>query len=157
IVEDDRFIPGGRSPIPYGEGDSLAFTLAPWTLERIVLGASLASFRDQSAVVEYYQPGSDEPLFLAQVVDGWQTIDVRGGVGSPPAPSYLWDLLLEVAQIRLHDGHIPEGEADVDFSLSNVPVGTVSAIIQRPMRENLSSDPASLLSIANTIIDSTRW
>jgi len=156
IVEDDRFISGGRSPIPFGIGDSPGFELAPWTLERIVLGAGRASFVSQDARVEYIQPGQTDPLFLAEVVDGWQTMTVQGDVGSPPPPSYLWDLLLEIAQVRLHDGGIEEGTADVEFTLSNIGVGTDSATIERTMRENLAADPISLLGIANTIIDSTR-
>ncbi|MBC7173335.1 MAG: acetyltransferase, partial [Polyangiaceae bacterium] len=82
-------------------------------------------------------------------------IEVTGGVGSPPAPSYLWDLLLEVAQVRLHDGGIAEGEGDVEFTLANVPIGTDTATIEQTMRENLAADPKSLLDVANTIIDGT--
>lgn len=156
IVEDDRFVYGGHSPIPAGIGSSQGWTLAPWTVERLVLGGARNAFASQSATVSYTQPGHVDPLFLATVTSGWQTISVTGGVGSPPAPSYLWDLLLEVAQIRLHDGGIAEGDADVEFTIRDVPVGTDTDAIERTMRENLASDPVSLLAIANTILDSTK-
>ncbi len=155
IVEDDAFVFGGQSPIPSGVGSSSGWSLAPWTLEHLLLGGAKLAFADQTATVSYTQPDHEDPLFLAQVIDGWQTIDVVGDIGSPPAPSYLWDLLVEVAQVRLHDGGIPEGEADVEFTIANVPVGTDTEAIEETMRQNLAADPSALLDIATEIIDST--
>ncbi|MEZ4329543.1 MAG: acetyltransferase [Polyangiales bacterium] len=156
MVEDERFIFGGRAPLPAGEGDSFGWTLPRWTLEYVILSGARSTFASQSASVSYRQPDREDPLFLAQVVDGYQSIDVVGGVGAPPAASYLWDLLLEVAQTRLHDGGLAEGDADVEFTLRDVPVGTDTALIEQTMRDNLASDPNSLLDIAQQLIDSTR-
>jgi len=156
VVEDDRFHFGGRSPVPEGVGSSAGWSLPPYTLERILLDGARGEFAEQNATVSYVQPGREDPLFLATVEDGWQRIDVAGGVGSPPAPSYLWDLILEIGQVRLHDGGIPEGEANVEFTLRDVPVGTDTSVIERTMRENLASDPRALLDVANELIDTTR-
>ena len=78
-----------------------------------------------------------------------------GGLGSPPPPSYLWDVLLEVGQVRLHDGGIPEGEASVELTLRDVPIGIDSATLAQTIRENLQADPQSLLGIASTLVDGT--
>jgi hypothetical protein len=88
-------------------------------------------------------------------VNGWQTIDVRAGLGSPPASSYVWDLLLEIAQVRLHDGGLKEGSAGVEFKLHDIPLGTDTATLEDLMRENLRDNPSSLLDIAERIIDTT--
>ena len=156
IVEDDRFHFGGRSPLPSGRGSSPAWVLAPYTLERVLLGGGRRAFSSQRAEVRYVQPGQVDPLFLATVEDGWQRIEVLGGVGAPPAPSYLWDLILEIGQVRVHDGGLAEGEGDVEFPLRDVPIGTTSDLIERTMRENLSADPNALLDIAIELSDTTR-
>ena len=155
VVEDDVFHFGGRSPVPTGRGSSSAWMLPAYTLERVLLEGGRRAFAAQDAEVAYVQPGRVDPLFLATVEDGWQRIEVLGGVGSPPAPSYLWDLILEVGQVRVHDG-VAEGEGDVEFPLRGVPIGTSSALIEQTMRENLATDPNALLDIAVELIDTTR-
>ena len=156
IVESDRFHFGGRSPVPTGRGTSTAWALPSYTLERLLIDGGRRAFAAQTGTVSYFQPGRTEPLLLATVENGWQRIEVLGGVGSPPPNSYLWDLILEIAQVRVHDGQVPEGEAVVEFPLRNIPVGKTTESIERTMRENLSSDPVALLDIANVLIDSTR-
>jgi hypothetical protein len=51
---------------------------------------------------------------------------VEGGLGDPPGDQYLWETVLEVAQVALH--HTPwtdfaEGSASVAFTVRDVPVG----------------------------------
>ena len=156
IIEHDGFVRGGRSPVPAGTGSSEGWTLPAYTLERVLLEGARDAFSSQSAFVSYTQPGRTEPLFSAEVALGWQRIDVLGGVGSPPPPSYLWDLILEVGQVRLRDEGVPEGEGDVEFTLKDVPVGTDSSLIERSLRENLAAEPRALLDIANRLIDTTQ-
>lgn len=155
IVEDDLFHPGGSSPLPRPQGDSQAWLLAPWTLEHVILESSLAAFQGLNSSTSYTIPGNTEPVFSLLVVDGWSTVTTQGGVGSPPAPRYIWDVLLEIAQVRVHDGGIPEGEGDVTFTLRDVPVGIDTRTIERTIRENLEADPSSLLPVAETIIDTS--
>ncbi len=154
IVEHDGFVPGGRDPFPSGQGDSPAWTLAPWTLERLLVGASARAYADRDAALAYGGAEGD-PLFTADVVDGWQRLDVKADLGDPPAPSYLWDVLLEVAQVRLRDGGVPEGEGDAAFTLSGVPVGIDSGAIARTIKDNLAADPALLGDVATRLIDTT--
>jgi hypothetical protein len=64
-------------------------------------------------------------------------------------------MLLEIAQVRLHDGNLQEGMANVEFKLENIPLGTDTATLEQIMRENLQQNPYSLLDIAEEIIDTT--
>ncbi|MCA9659783.1 MAG: acetyltransferase, partial [Myxococcales bacterium] len=68
-------------------------------------------------------------------------------------PSYFWDVLIEVAQVRLHDGGIAEGDGDVSLTLRDVPVGVTTADLVAAIKENLANDPAPLTDIAEIIND----
>lgn len=155
IVEADEFIPGGVSPDPAPFGNSPVWTFPAWTLERILVDASIASFEDLDSHIRYDLPNSDDAAMEMTVENGWASIDTAGGLGTPPMPQYIWDLLLEVGQTRLHDGGIPEGEANVEFTLENIAVGFNSAEIEAQIRENIEADPAALLDIAAGLLDST--
>jgi hypothetical protein len=156
VVEAPAYYPGGNSPEPRGQGNSTAWTLPAWTLERVLLGAAQSAFQDLTSHVEYGAKDRSSPLFTADVADGFQTLFVEGGIGSPPAPSYVWDLLLEVAQRRLHDGDIPEGEADVEFTLENVSVGIDTKTIEQRVKDNLRQNPENMLALTERILDNTR-
>ncbi len=155
ITESDRFILGGRSPVPQAMGSSPAWQLPRWNLERVLVGAAQAAFQNLNSQVSYTAAGHDRALFEATVQDGWQDIIVQGGIGSPPPAAYVWDLLLEVAQVRLHDGGLQEGAADVEFTLEDVPLGTDTTTLKDFMRENLRDNPRALLGIAQELIDTT--
>lgn len=155
VVESPQFVPGGRSPLPGQVGNSLAWQLPTWQLERVLIEGGRRAFQDRTTKLSFTQPGKTDPLVTAQVDKGWQQIFVQANIGSPPPPSYLWDILLEVAQVRLHDGGIPEGEAAVEFTLKDIPVGTDTEAITQTIRDNLRADPASLLDVATRIIDSS--
>jgi len=156
ITEHDGFVPGGREPIPTDAGTSAAWRLPPYTLERVIIGAAQRDFMGYDAEVSYFLPGDDEPVFSATVVDGWKSIDVKADLGSPPAPSYLWDVLLEVGQVRLHDGGIPEGDADARLTLTDVPIGLSPEVIEQTIRENLEANPRALIDVAARIVDNTQ-
>jgi hypothetical protein len=162
IVEADGFIDGGTSPFPATYGNSSAWQLPPWTVERILVDAARTNYKDQNATVQYFLPDGEQAAVDAEIEDGWTTIDTAGGLGSPPRPQYIWDILLEVAQVRLHDPveeggtPIPEGEANVSFDLRDVPVGLTSAEIEQRIRANIRQNPTGLLDIANNLLDSTR-
>ncbi len=155
IVEADDFVKGGLSPVPEGLGSSLAWQLPRWNLERVLIGAAQNAFQNLNSQAAYTATGQDRALFEANVENGWQTITVQGGLGSPPPPSYVWDLLLEVAQVRLHDGGLQEGEANVEFSLKDVPLGTDTTTLKDRMRDNLRDNPRALIGIAQELIDTT--
>jgi hypothetical protein len=156
IVEQPEFVRGGSSPIPSGMGNSPGWKLPSWSIERVLLGASQRAFAEQQASLSYFSPGHAEPIFSATVEQGWQDMQVAGNLGSPPAPCYLWDLVSEVAQVRLHDGGLAEGEASVEFTLHDVPAGTDTTVIEQTIKDNLRADPQILRDIASEVVDTTR-
>lgn len=155
VVENDALVASGRSPVPPGIGSSEAWELPAWNLEHLLIWAGQKSYADLDSNVAYYSPGHDDPIFQAQVVKGFQSFQVRGGLGSPPPPSYVWDVLLDVAQVRLHDGGLKEGEADVAITLHDLPLGTDTATLQERIRENLREQPDLLGAVANEVLDNT--
>ena len=68
-----------------------------------------------------------------------------------PPQSYFWDILLEVAQLRLHDGGLGEGEADIAFALRDIPAGISTDDLEAKIRENIKSNPAALAGIAELL------
>ncbi len=57
---------------------------------------------------------------------------------------YLWHLLTEVAQRRLQDGGIAEGEGDVRFALTDLPVGITEAQLLDEITSSLESQKSRL-------------
>lgn len=73
-----------------------------------------------------------------------------GGLASllAPPPQFTWELLNEIAQIRLHDAgtvDLAEGEADVAFDLRDIPVGITGAQAAEAVRPVLQ-EQSSLVS-----------
>jgi hypothetical protein len=153
IVESPEFLKGGLTP--EGRGSSKAWDVPVWTLEHVLIDAAYTAFRGLDSHVAYTPPNREDPIFEATVNKGWQDIVVKGGIGSPPESSYVWDMLVEIAQVRLHDGGIPEGMANVEFTLHDVPLGTDTATLEDKIRKNLRATPQALLGIAEEIIDNT--
>lgn len=156
VVEHQGFVPGGRSPHPAPYGDSPVWELPMWTIERILVDASLFDFQTLDSHIRYELPNSDQAAMELIIDKGWAAIQTAGGLGAPPLPQYVWDLILEIGQVRLHDGGIAEGEANVEFTLNNIPVGMDSAEIERILRRNLEADPSALLDVAVGLLDNTR-
>lgn len=157
LGEDPRFIPGGtnREPAPYGDG--AVWNAAPYTLERVVAEAAFARWKDFDLYREYDRRPDDpgNPLLTLSVESGWLSLATPGGVGAPPPPTYIWDLITEVAQIRVHDGGIPEGEADVTFVLEDVPLGLSMADLISGVKASMQADPSGLVAVAAELFDNT--
>jgi hypothetical protein len=159
IAEHDGFIGAGSSrsanPDPqranFARGDSAAWSLPRWELESITAEALYrqyhARFASQGFMRERRWDAGDI-MDAARILwgRGWLTITTIAGVGAPPAPLYVWDMLLEVAQIRLHDGGIPEGQANVRFTLRDIALGIDAATIIEASRPTLQAQREELSS-----------
>jgi hypothetical protein len=155
MVENSAFMPGGTTPEPLPTGNSPAWDLPPWEFEHLAIDMSMRIAEDVSDHCTTYELGTGTEAFRACVdATGWTVIETFNDVGNPPDPSYLWDLEVEIAQVRLHDG-LEEGEADVQFTLSDVPLGIGSDVIVEEIRENLAANPEALEDLASAITDST--
>ncbi len=155
LGEDPRFIAGGTNRQPAPRGDGAVWTAAPYTLERVVAEAAFARWRDHTVYEEFRRRDTGEPLLTLDVDQGWLSLATPGRVGEPPPPTYIWDLITEVAQIRVHDGDIAEGEANVSFVLEDVALGLSMADLIGGVKRSLQADPAGLVQVAATLFDNT--
>ncbi|HEU4537541.1 MAG TPA: hypothetical protein VFS00_25655, partial [Polyangiaceae bacterium] len=157
VTESPAFVPGGTSqtanPDParpgFARGDGAAWALPPWQVERLIGEVAYRLYAPLFEADGYrqtlrYDAGS---IVDAAVIDwhkGWVTITTAAGIGAPPHPQFAWDMLLEVSQVRLHDGGIPEGEAQLSFPLEGLPIGLDAAALVERVRPALQAQSAEL-------------
>lgn len=157
VFENDAFLPGGTSREPPGQGDSPAWDLPDWEFERLIVEMARQVAEQVPAHCDSYELSTGAQAFSACVEeDGWVVMETFNDLGNPPPPAYLSDLILEIAQVRLHDGGLAEGEADVALSLRDVAVGVDTEELIAQTRENLEQNPEALREFASLITDSTR-
>lgn len=169
IIENDSFIPGGISQDPVGQGDSPVWDLPPWEFEQMIAEMAKVKTDDIPAHCDEYKFGTGTVAFRAcisqsaedepapEVPWGWTELRSFGDIGDPPPPAYLWDVLLEVVQVRLHDGGLAEGQADVEFTLKNVEIDVDEAEEKKLVDEikaNFQEDPGAFVEVAKTLVDS---
>jgi hypothetical protein len=78
---------------------------------------------------------------------GWIAYDVPLNLGNPPADQFVWETVLEVAQVALHQtpfASIAEGEANVAFTLDDVPVGLTGSEAAQKVRPYLEEQGSVL-------------
>lgn len=155
VLEDDAFIPGGDAREPLPTGNSPAWDLPPWLFERLI--AEMARRRTAEGIgphCDEYKLGTDVVAFEACVdATGWTEMTTFTDVGNPPPPAYLWDLLSEVAQVRLHDGGLAEGDADVEFTLKDIVIPLDQDAIVKQIKANLERNPEALIGITEQLND----
>ncbi|MCA9638359.1 MAG: hypothetical protein KC420_20155, partial [Myxococcales bacterium] len=91
----------------------------------------------------YIGPNGDYP----DSPPGWSIYDVFLNLGNPPKDQYVWELINEVAQVALHTppyGDIPEGSADVAFTLHDIEIGVSGTAIAEAARPYLQEQAAKL-------------
>jgi hypothetical protein len=71
---------------------------------------------------------------------GWVSLETLGGLGSPPPPAYIWDLVLEIGQARLHDGGLGEGQASAEIPVSELAIGPTAQELIDLIRANLAEN-----------------
>jgi hypothetical protein len=156
VFENGAFIPGGDSREPLGQGNSPGWELPAWEFERVILEMGREIETQITAHCDEYELGTGVVAFRACVdEDGWVTMETFNDLGNPPPPGYLHDMILEIAQVRLHDGGIGEGEANVELSLTDVEVGVETDDLIEQTRTNLEQNPEALREFAALITDST--
>ena len=75
---------------------------------------------------------------------GWMRTWTLFGLGDPPAPQYLWDMIMTVSERRLQDGGVAEGEGDMLMELPDIEVGMTGAQMVAAMRPSLESQTSEL-------------
>ncbi len=156
ILENDAFIPGGLAREPVGQGDSPAWMLPPWEFEHLIVQMSRGLVDTVPAHCDSYELATGAVAFTACIdEDGWVVLETFNDIGSPPDPAYLWDLNLELAQVRMHDGGLAEGDADVELTVRDVPVGISPEELVAQVRANIQANPEALREFVSLITDST--
>ena len=127
------------------------WALEPWLLERIIAFAAFQDYRQRRFQRCYIQfLGCQASVELGQGSDpaGWTRFRILFNLGDPPRDQYVWELISEVGQVALHRvpaGTIPEGDANVAFTLREVSVGLSAEELLAALRPYLQ-DQAGLLS-----------
>jgi hypothetical protein len=156
VVENDAFIRGGTHKEPVPTGDSKGWQLPAWEFERLVLEMARASVAEVPAHCTSYELATGVEVFRACIDDGgWIELTSFNGVGDPPAPAYIWDLELELAQVRLHDGGLAEGGADVAMTVRNVGLGVEPHELIERVRQNLRINPEVLEQLISLITNNS--
>ncbi len=148
VVESpDHFelVPAEADPAP-PRGRSAVWSAPPWTVEHVVAEAAwgaLAGRFDGPRVLQY-DLGAVSPAATLVWEDGLLAVDVAADLGPPPPTAWIWDLILDVAQARLHDGDLAEGEAVASLVLPELPVGMDAEALVAEMRPVLQEQAAEL-------------
>ena len=158
IRENDAFIPGGdlRDPTPLG--NSPAWDLPDWEFERLIIEMARRRTMAVGAHCDEYELGTGVLAFSACIDGGgWTEMKTFSQIGNPPPPAYFWDVLAEVAQVRLHDPASPadppiaEGQANVEFTLRNVKIPLDEAALLAGIQANLAANPQALADITELL------
>jgi len=164
IDESERHVGIGKNKSPWPKGDSPVWSEPAWVVESVLadVGRRIATKIPQHCTT-YSPAGRVDPPFEAVNVcidsGGWVEIRVDPSVvlaSALPAGAYLGDLLLDVAQARLHDGGITEGRANIVMPVKDVPIGVKTADIVERIRTNFESSPTLLRGVAEEISDTTQ-
>jgi hypothetical protein len=130
-------------------GNGGAFALAPYYFEYIAAETTYRQLHRNFSETGYqrtlrYDAGSIKDAAVIGWNRGFLRVSTAGNLGSPPAPLYAWDLLTEVAQVRLHDGRIAEGAANMAFDLNDVPIGLSASDLVERLRPKLHTQEGKL-------------
>ncbi len=157
VTEDAAFIPGGTSREPLPLGNSPVWDLPPWTFENMVGHMGRLEGEQISADCIEFEVGAGTKAFESCVDDtAWVTFETFDNAGNPPMPSYLWDLQLEMAQVRLHDDGVAEGDANVQFTIHDVLLGVRATQLKADIRNNIANNPRVLREFASAVVETTR-
>lgn len=133
LTEHDGFVPScvGDPPCQDNEpgdpvDDTSVWALAPWELEHVVTAAAKLDYERRVWFRIYVNGLAQVQIGQQGNPPGWVHYEVEGGLGDPPGDQYLWETVLEVAQVALH--HTPwndfeEGSVSVAFTVRDVSVG----------------------------------
>ncbi|MFO7565744.1 MAG: hypothetical protein R6X02_24085 [Enhygromyxa sp.] len=164
IYEHSSFVPSCTEDVSpacidnkpgFPVGDNLVWTLDPWDFEYLVAYAGTLKYATLESVVTKWLPLPTDVVKVGKDGNpaGWAVFNVPLGIGEPPA-QFVWEMINEVAQYNLH--HLeaggpttfPEGEANVEFTLEDIPVGITgeeAAMAVRPYLQAQASKIADYL------------
>ncbi|MCA9654007.1 MAG: hypothetical protein KC501_29060 [Myxococcales bacterium] len=122
----------------------------PWLFEYLVSYAGYLDYENLSASLDYLLGSAS--VYIGQGGDppGWVHYDILFNLGNPPEDQFIWETILEVGQVRLHDSGFmvfPEG-VELAFTVRDIPVGlsgSEAAEAVRPYLQEQASDISDFL------------
>lgn len=119
----------------------------PWTLEYVVAEAAKMQYQNREYEVTYLLGSAEIRIGKNGDPTGWVEYDVLLNLGNPPQDQYIWESIMEVAQVALHeppDFSFPEGDANVAFTLEDVEVGLDGSEVEASVRPYLQDQASEL-------------
>ncbi len=128
-----------------------AWAIDRWLLEAIVVTGGREKYKHRvfSKCYEIFGFCSAD-ITIGPGPTGWTKFDVTFNIGNPPKDQYVWEMINEVAQVALHTppgGDIAEGQANVEFTLFDVPIGLNGAQIAESVRPYLQQQAGKISEI----------
>jgi len=152
ITENSKFLPGGDSKDPAPYGNSPIWDQNKWEFEYALIDMAKRRTKLVGAHCDPYELGTGVQAFEACIDDtGWTEMTTFTDIGDPPPPAYFWDILAEVAQVRLHDGGLAEGAANVEFTLKDVEIVLDQEKIIDEVKQNIRSNTKALAKLAERL------
>lgn len=144
---------GCQSHAPAAPRPGLVWAAPRWEIEPIVTFAALTEYGALRNALSYLLGAARVRVGQDGQPPGWAVFSTLLSIGSPPPPQYVWELVDEVGQRALHRvvaggsvTAIPEGQANVAFTLSGIPVGLTAEQIRAAIRPVLQSQASRLSS-----------
>jgi hypothetical protein len=134
---------GNRPGSPVGP-DSV-WAQPTWQLEPIVAYAGIAKYDQLVHATQYLDGLASVEIGQNGTPPGWIHFGVPFNLG--PKDQYAWELILEVAEVGMHgpdESRFAEGDANVAFTLSDVPVGLTGAECAEAVRPYLQEQRADI-------------
>lgn len=159
VLENPTFVnactgSGCQSNLPTApRGTSYVWSTPRWQLEHIVGNAAFVEYGGLRNALSYVLGAARIRVGQDGNPAGWTDFFTLFGIGSPPESQYVWELVNEVAQRALHRvvaggsvSTIAEGNANVAFTLTGIPVGLTAEQIRASVRPVLQSQASTLSS-----------
>lgn len=130
-------------------GNSQGYAIDPWYFEHSTIEIGYRMLAKLSPETNYkrtlrYDAGSIKNAAVIEWDRGWVKINVAGDIAPTPPEMFAWDLLMEVAQVRLHDNGVPEGQAEMAFSLDDLSIGLTAEELVERLRPRLAEQETEL-------------
>ncbi|MGB1700037.1 MAG: hypothetical protein ACPHRO_08800, partial [Nannocystaceae bacterium] len=119
----------------------------PWTMEYVVADAARLLYDDRVHFASYVLGAAEVRIGQNGDPPGWVEYFTLLNLGNPPPSQYLWESIMEVAQVALHNPPqvtFPEGAADVAFTLQDMAVGITGPEIEDAVRPYLQAQSSAL-------------
>lgn len=130
---------------PVGTGS--VWATDPWSFELNVAAAARYDYLERIFVDSYLLGTAQIEIGQGFNPPGWVHYDIPFNIGSPPEDQYLWETILEVAQVALHETQFAtfgEGQADISFIVRDLPIGLTGSAAAEKVRPYLQEQAPAL-------------